>query len=504
MFKKITSLLSIITLSFFYSCDSDQKDYGTLYVNAIEDGNYEIFSYDGDSILQFVSERVGRFNKELKIPKGQYLILADCSHKRVQIYANQQTKLLAHQVEFVPPHAPEEGDIFSIQCNRDHKSRLKQQINNRYSFNMISETNDLLVGMLPLKIDLPFSEGMKPIKKVYKLAGVRMDHMSKTEEMLSTPYFVSPSKVYLSVTQPQTFGRWQFLLPGEYRLSLSGTEMKINLKAGEALSLKPAGLNIGTKEKVNLELIEQIRGNPLSVKLNGQYPLFLDVNYPLLPGQVTIKLDGSNQLLRINLEEDILNSLRLNSIQVDLGCSPWEWECLGRREVNLYLPTQDYPFMTGLSDMPILYPHNEIEVSVEGSKGMRYRLPQNTAKTNLKVGKLKIVPVPIYKPGLITDLMRVEAGNLPIVGYSHDVIPNKSTVLTLIEGRYKVSRYTSVAGENDRAEYKKNVVVKSNQITTVEVLYYLSENRMKRAVAMLNRKKRSSDLQLDRTVVRIE
>jgi hypothetical protein len=86
----------------------------------------QIYRVDSESPLQLVSEHVGTFNEDVKLPAGRYLVLADCSSESVRVYAGQRKELVAHQINFLPAMAPAEQDRFSIQCERAEKTRSRQ------------------------------------------------------------------------------------------------------------------------------------------------------------------------------------------------------------------------------------------------------------------------------------------------------------------------------------------------------------------------------------------
>lgn len=466
----------VFVLLISFGCKRSQEK-GVLHISAPSEGTYELYSIAGDSSLQYIAEHMGFFNQDLPLSPGSYLVLADCSHQTVTILPGERFHTVAHKVEFIPPHPPKEGDLFSIQCSRYDASHLKQQITNRFSFHMISGAKDLLVGMLPLKIDFPESE--EPRSKVisYQLSAFQVADWKDTNSSYSL-YFVSPSNDLLSITQAQTFGKWQFLLPGTYVVYVNGTDSLVNLKQRESRIIHPAGLKINTSPHIDLDLFTKIRGNPFNIELNDFHSLEVDILYPVLPGRAKLRVDGSNRHHFIDLYENQISEMDMKSVHVDLGCSPWEWECLGKREVSLYLPGRQYPFLESISDVPILYKSDRIEVGVEGSKGIRYLLPSDKDNLSLYVGKIKISPKPYYKHAHITDLLRLEALGEQFSGHSHDISPDRETTMTLITGAYTLTRYTMIS-DTERQVYKQTVYVKPGEISHIEIPFYLPEKKAK-------------------------
>lgn len=486
----IYKLLPFLALMLSFGCERSQEK-GVLHISAPSEGTYELYSIAGDSSLQYVAEHMGFFNQDLSLSPGSYLVLADCSHKTVTILPGERFHAVAHKVEFIPPHEPEEGDLFSIQCSRYDGSHLKQQITNRFSFHMISGAKDLLVGMLPLKIDFPKSDDLQPKVISYELSAFQIAKWSENNSPYSL-YFVSPSSDLLSITEAQTFGKWQFLLPGAYMVYVNGTDSLVTLKAKESRIIYPAGLKINTSPKIDLDLFTKIRGNPFNIELNEHHSLEVDIFYPVLPGKAKLRVDGSNRHHFVDLVENKTSQMNMKSVHVDLGCSPWEWECLGKREVSLYLPGQQYPFLESISDVPILYKSDSIEVGIEGSKGIRYRLPPKRDNLKLLVGKVKISPKPYYKPAHLTDLLRLESLGDQFSGHSHDISPDRETTMTLITGAYSLTRYTMIS-DVDRQVYKQTVYVRPGETTHIEIPFYLPEKKAKQTERMFSLQKEKEE-----------
>ena len=497
--NKLFVILFLSLLQFIPACQRSPKN-GTLLVESVTEGSYEIYSIAGDASLQFVSEHMGHFNQQLSLSPGSYLILADCSHQNIIIHPGEQVKLMAHEVEFVPPHPPAPEDLFSIQCSRYEKSQLKQQIKNRFSFHMISNREDLLVSMQPLRVEFAEATGQrelltKPKKLSFKLSALQVAAWGEGLPEQSPPFFVSPDKNLLSITQPQSFGRWQFLLPGSYKVEVNGTGMTVDLKESEARIIKPAGFKVQTNPDVDLSLYQQIRGRPINVEINSHHIFDINAFYPVLPGPGKLRFDGSGRIHDVEFVENKVTSQHMNSVLIDLGCAPWEWECLGKTEVNVYLPNDHYPFLESISDVPILYKDKVIQVGLEGSKGIRFKVPENRKNTILHVGKLKIVPRPIFKTGYLTDLVRLESGDPSVTGFSHDILPDRITTMPLIAGQYQLVRYTNQQQENDRVATKFSVRIDAGEISTIEIPYYLPETRARFLARIIRQKLMKLDKQ---------
>ncbi len=449
---------------------------GTLNVSGSRGGLYEIYRVDSENPIQLVSETVGTFNEDVKLPSGNYLVLADCSSESIRIYAGKRRQLIAHQINFLPAMAPDDDAKFSIQCKRAEKTRSRQYFSNRFSLSMIGESHDILVGMVPLSLE--FSDETKAGEvKSFLLSAIKVEASPSTPSDLS--YFVSPAADLVSVTEKQQFGKWLYLLPGNYEVEVNGTKMKVTLTEGEKRIISPAFIKVTTSPKVDLDLSSQIRGTPLFVEVNDGHWFNLNEEYAVLPGQTMLRLSGSTQPKVVELEEGESLLLPARSIKVDQGCSPWEWNCLGDLEVRLYQPGQPFPFATGVTDVPLLFFEPEVQVGVEGSRNVRYRMPKGISDSEIHLGYLEIIPKPVYVKGQITDLLRVEAHDAGLNGVTLDVVLDKPTRMPLVAGQYQLVHYVMSTGvEGDRRRTSQILKINKDQTITLPMQVYLSEKRM--------------------------
>ncbi len=449
---------------------------GFLNVSGTAGGLYEIYRVDSEIPLQLVSEHVGTFNQDVKLPAGRYLVLADCSSESVRVYPGQRKQLIAHQINFLPAMAPAEDDKFSIQCKRAEKTRSRQYFSNRFSLSMIGENHDLLVGMVPLSLEFSGESKFGDVKS-FLLSAIKVESTPDTPADLS--YFVSPTTDLVSVTEKQQFGKWLYLLPGDYEIEVNGTKMKVSLVEGEKRIIKPAFIEVTTSPKINLDLSSQIRGTPLYVEVNDGHWFNLNERYAVLPGQTMLRLSGSTQPKIVDLKEEEKLHLSARSVTVDQGCSPWEWNCLGDLQVRLYQPGQPFPFTTGVTDVPLLFFEPEVHVGVEGSRNIKYRIPNAVADSEIHLGYIEVLPTPVYVKGQVTDLLRIEAHEGGLAGVTLDIALDRPTRIPLVAGRYQFAHYvmaTNASGDRRRTSQIIQVGKEQSIIRPIQV--YLSEKRL--------------------------
>lgn len=488
----LTKIFMCLSLLFQLSCNSKPPE-GSIFIAAPGPGTYEVYRIASESPLQFVSEQVGHFNRDLILPIGSYLILADCSHQQVTIRPDQQERLVAHQAKFIPPFTPHKDDIFSIQCDRYAKTRSKQNLVNRFQLNILDGHRDLLVSMVPFELDLPKGNAKSQIPQSfsYQLSAVRLKSYENMDP--SNKYFVSPADGLISVTKDQIFGRWQFLLPGQYNIEVNGTRSKIKLSAGQTESISPAYLKVTADPSVDLDLSSTLLGTPLYVELNSGHWLDLNRTYPLLPGKANIKLNGSYKNYEIELESEKLVEKLARSLVVSFDCPPWEWTCFGNHKVYLYNKDKAYPFAEGISDIPILFFEDDVWVSIQGSRDIRYQLKEGKNNFTLAVGQVTFKPSYQYRPNLLTDLSRVEAIQLPYEGHTLDLPNDRDVTVPLIAGSYHLSQYTSVYNaEYERRQQKRWFHIKAHENININYQVLVQEKKLKSLKETLSKKRSRS------------
>ena len=495
----MAQILKLLVIYLLLSACKPEIPTGQLLVRAPDSGSFEIYRMAGESPLQFVSEEIGYFNQPIDLAIGSYLILADCSHEVVNISAGESKDLVSHRVNFVTPIEKDASDKFSIQCNRFTKTKSIQHLQNRFALNVLHGNRDLLVGMVPLNIDFETMENPNEPKTLhFDLSAIRL---SSYEDMKpKTLFFVSPANNLISVTENQEFGHWLFLLPGEYLVEVNGTSLKVALEKHQSFTIDPAFIRVSTSDTINLEISSNILGTPLYVELNDQHWLDLNETYPVLPGKALIKLNGSFRSQEVELVANQMLDKSVRSIQVNLDCPPWDWDCLGRRKVYLYEGDQLYPFAEGLTDVPILFFEKDVWIGIEGSRDIRHYLSDKRDHFVLDVANVKLIPQHTYRPNQITDLVRIEAIGAPFKGASLDLPLDREIVVPLIEGKFYLSQYTSsYSQEYERRSIRRILTLRQKTLPEIKYTVYVSEKKLKKL-----QKKRTAQKKTSKKKDRIE
>jgi len=448
--RRLAAIVGSMTYFMLSASCERRPTVGHLKVVApLAEGSFDVYRIASEAPLQLVSEEEGHFNEDIPLAPGSYLVLADCSSETIIIYPNQHAVLVAHRVAFAPPRKPDDKDSFSIQCSRSDQTKSRQLISGRYELNILNGKRDLLVGMVPLQIDLsPLPDSNQPRMLTYQLSGLQVEDFPGNRQEVD--YFISPADEMIAATKYQQFGHWEFLLAGRYQIEVNGTQMEVILKEGEQRLIKPALLRVSTSSEVDLDLPARIKGSPWLVEINGDHWLSFNETYPALPGDATISISGSTQSVDIELIEGETTELQARSVMVESSCTkvrPGEPNfCLGEKGVSLYVPEEPYPFIESVSDIPILFidEGTPVLVGIEGSRDIVYQVPSILRDKTLAVGYVKMIPIPQHRPGQITDLVRVDSTSAPVSGHSLDLNLEHSTLMPLFAGSYRLDQFLSI------------------------------------------------------------
>ena len=472
---------------------------GSLLVKSASEGQYEVYKVDSEFPFQFTSETIGTFNKELSLAAGQYLILADCSSKTLVIRPHKKQTLVTHNIHFEPPAKPGPNDKFSIQCDRYSQTQSRQSHMGQFVFNVLAGKRDLLVGMVPFKLNGPkMLDEKTPHKINYKLSSIQVESFPNMKP--GTRYFVSPENALIAVTAQQRFGHKQFLLPGVYTIEVNGTKSRNLLKAGEETIISPAFLTILAHKKADLSLSSHIRGEPLYAELNDTHHIDINETYPVMPGQAKIRLSHSSEYQKVKLVENQLAEVKVRSVIVHSDCSPWDWTCIGRTSVFLFSKDKPYPTVKGVMDVPLLFFTKDAWVSLLGTRDIKRKIPDDLWHSSFYVGKAVFKPQPVYRKQKLTDLARIETSNEESKGQSLDLNLKVKESQHLITGTYQLGQYATIqVGEGTRERKVKNFRIRRNRVTNVPFsVYHTEPNKSKAAIpkSTQTQARRGSDYQM--------
>lgn len=458
---------------------------GSITVLSSGEGTFDIYKVGKEDPFQLISEYVGEYNKEVQLTPGFYLILADCSSEMVVVLPSSKKTLVSHRVLFTTPNNPENDDKFSILCSRHAKSKSNQKLVNKFELNILSGVREMLVGMIPLKLDLTdTSKGS--LQKEFLLSSFKVEDENNT--LAENSFFVSPLGGLISITEYQSFGKNIYLLPGKYKVQVNGSSMNIVLNAGEVREVVPAFLKITSPKGVVPSEVTKGGGEPLFVEMNESHRLNYDEVYPILPSEFTLRLSDSKvqKVFDVASKENLV--VPTNGIKVNFGCKEYEWECFGKKSVFVYQKDADFPFIAGKTDYPILFLDEEVYVEIEGARNIKKKVISSGSLESLDVGYLHIHPKPSLKKGTYTDLLRVEASDDKLSGYSIDLSLVQPTRLPLLLGSYEISNYISYVDDDvgDRTDTKIRVNITKGLERDIFMRIYLKESKYKKYLKKQN------------------
>ena len=476
---KTTKLLSIfMVLSFIYSCEKEDKP-GFLTINAaFESQSVEIFKInDNDDTFSLTGEVVVAPNTKMELDPGTYLVMADCSHELIILRPYDHIKLNLTRLKLLPPEVNFDPSDFSIQCDRFKASIFRQQLTGNFELNILEGERNMLVNMAPLRVIQKPKHIQTP--NLIHLSALRVGQ-EESEKALKQKYFISLLDETISITKPMQLGRWFLGLEGNYEISINGTKKNIKLQEKSIEKVNLGGLLVSPPKNVDLTVVSKVRGYPYTIKIDGKHELLPNSIYSLLPGVLEVTLDQSKQKTKVEIYESELTKIPLKSVQVALDCAPWEWECLGRREVMLYQNQENYPFLESITDIPILFIGSDIKLGIAESRGIKVDIPNNKFEHKFSTGTLILKPEILSSKNYITDLVRLASGSKNIKGKSLDIPKLRLSKMRLIAGKYKLEYFqTSLGDDGERWSTNKSFHISANKITRINVPFYVNEKNIR-------------------------
>jgi hypothetical protein len=483
--KKQYLLTPYLRTSFFYlliflslRCSPIQKK-GYLLTLAPDAKEYEIYQIKDKNSFSLFADRKGKYNKKIPLEPGYYLIIVDCSSKQVVITANQTTTIKTVELEFKAPHPLKNDDIFSIRCTRNKRLKWHQNLKNQLNLMVFPGKHKLLINSSLFHIDLKEEKE----KYIQKLSAIKIASTLKRKTIFLPSFFVKPSRESLSMIQSQKINRWLFLLPGEYTISLNGTKKTTYLKPQSSLIIHSAYIKFSPKNFSQQPYID-IWKSPFFFKINDQKLPPAQTYYPILPGTINISLVKANKSYRLTLKEHEKYVLDLPQVSVNQGCGPWEWECIGNKEVLFFADKEISPFYIGTTDIALFYlaKNQSYTIALRSSHGIRHKIFANKKTSHIDIGRATFIPKPQLKPHHYSDLIRLEAADLQLSGYSENLAIDKSSNLDLFAGKYKLVSFTSSYNhDNPRSKKEKTIYIKKHQHHYIEFPYFVHLKAYKKA-----------------------
>jgi hypothetical protein len=199
----------------------------------------------------------------------------------------------------------------------------------------------------------------------------------------------------------------------------------------------------------------------------------------VLPGKFDIHLDSSSQAVNVEIQVNEMKTLKLRSVEVDWGCQADDIKCLGSGEIMLYKDEDYFPFVESISDIPVLFYGDSVMVGISGSRNIKYSLPATETPIVLKTGQVVLKPMIQQKNQFITDLIRFEAGGLPALGFSLDILPSwKPFTMKFIAGRYNfIQSSTKYGSDGERSLKSTPYVIHAESKIEIEFPYLVSDGQ---------------------------
>ncbi len=437
-----------------------------------EDGLYEIYKRKEEKPNTLISSKRGIYNKTIPLEVGTYVIFSECSKQVIKIKQNENLKLTAHSLKFIPPKQSLSKANFFVECNNTTEDPHSNVFEKILTFRFFNEKETLKVNKKVLPLAFPSKKNT--YIKTIKLASLR----------LSSPGIKHNKKYFLSAeteendnqeVQAEKLNSERLLIPGSYHLSLNGSEKVITLKGGEQSILVPGILKVekpsSFREKRQLELFAK----SYYLYLNQNYLLFFNEDTPVFSGTHTLNFEDSKETETISIADGETKILKPQSVLVSSICSAIEKDCLGEKDVFLFSEGKDL-FFQGKTDISLFYFKGPIGIGFINSKGLIYWTKKN--ETKLQTGVLYLKPFKKHTPGILSEFARLEAVSGSITGYSQDISHKKITKLDLIEGHYRLVIYLNSENTEEKKKISYPIQIKGGKVEVKEFPFYVSEQYM--------------------------
>lgn len=395
---------------------------------------YSIYRIAANKPLQLLARHQGTYNHQLSLPASEYLVLADCSHAKVQIKAGQLTELHALHLEFVPLPQVQKS-YFPLQCSQFEALDLRQSFRNKFRFWLLKPQVNLRIAAKPLAIDFKDKHYLR-----YDLSALRVGANAQAQQTRQKEdYFIYPQGNLLAVTKRQQVGQWISLLAGEYVVEFNGTSITVSLQAREQLTLPTASLVIAANNASVSDVALFNTGKTIYY------------NQPFITLPTTLRLSLHRTSLPLTLKLTDAMTITARSIVLVPPCVT-ETACQEQHlQFFLYEQGEKIPFVSAKIGERVFFARANVSVAIEGTQGITYRLPDSNRDTVFKLGKLKVNYSQHRNSKRYTDLLRLEAQGRSMTGNSMDLRFGGEHGTLLIAGRYRVAHYVSEVSEPNKA-----------------------------------------------------
>ena len=389
----------------------------------------------------------------IRMAKGRYLLLADCSHHMVTIKTGQHTMVPLKKVRFLRPtlqNAGQDGQL-EILCKRV-RGAFDQWLRDPTELHLLPGKHRLFIQMVPYEIITQNHQHFE-----VPLAALRL---TEGPQPGGDIFFLSAPSPALDITQKLSVGKWIYLLPGDYHLTIHGSQKRVHLKAGDTLEVPLGSFTLKTPPEASLADIPKVTGAPYRfdfITTSSTHRLALDTTYSVFPGKYQIRLMGATKTQNLTIQPGKHATLTLKALTIKTPCpeGAYSSRCLGDIDVSLFVGSQ---VIQSLSDIPILYLGSKVAAALHTSFGLKKTYPEPPTHQVITPGTLTLTPKIHNDPVRQTELIRIESliqstihtkknspKNLPHE-FTEDLrsMPKHIKALHLLPGEYALVAYESV------------------------------------------------------------
>lgn len=382
----------------------------------------------------------------IRMAKGSYLLLADCSHHVVTIKTRQHALVPLKKVRFLRPELQSNGKL-EILCKRV-QGAFDQWLSDATELYLLPGKHRFFIQMVPYEIITQNHQNFE-----VPLAALRL---TEGPQPGGDIFFLSAPSPALDITQKLAVGQWIYLLPGDYNLTIHGSQKRVHLKAGDTMEVPLGSFTLKTPLDASLTDIPKVTGKPYGfdfITSSSTSQLAVNTTYSVFPGKYQIQLMGATKTQSLTVQPGKHATLNLKALTIKTPCPEGTHSsgCLGEIDVSLFLGSQ---MIQSLNDIPILYLGSKVTAALHTSFGLKKTLPESVTHQVTTPGTVTLSSEIHDDPTRQTELIRIESltqsAQNAEKSLSHEFtedlrsMPKHIKALHLLPGEYVLMTYESV------------------------------------------------------------
>ena len=126
------------------SCrQSNHESNTSILVRSLNPGKYSILRIKDGLSFHFTNKYIGVLNKKISLPAGEYLLVIDCSSKRILFKRKRAIESQPTDSFFYSPFSFKRKDSFRVSCQSSNYFGEENKYTNRFTLNFFPKKKQL-------------------------------------------------------------------------------------------------------------------------------------------------------------------------------------------------------------------------------------------------------------------------------------------------------------------------------------------------------------------------